>query len=201
MTPYRRVCLFDDCDSNILGSWEKEDREKRFPAIVKLLARVLFSDADTDWELCACLGKWKYTLSKKEQELSEEKCDWLTNEAAFDQVLGKVPETMPDHDTLFLIDWSMGNLQWGGDARSAASILSKLSDRKASLRGTVVCFTSDPDADEFKEGYKAHAKPLSDGVTVTTMKMMWRWNDIESTFYTLRKMLKKNAEKAKGLEP
>lgn len=191
MASYRRVCLFDDCDSNILGAWEEQDREKRFPVIVKLLARVLFSCEDKDWELSACLGKWKYTLSPEEQEPSKEQCDWLTSEAVFDQVLGKVPEEKPDHDTLFLIDWSMGNLQWESDTRSAALILGKLIDRKAKLRGTVVCFTSDPDADEFKEGYRIHATPLSDGSDVTTMKMMWRWNDIESTFYTLRKILKK----------
>lgn len=201
MAVYRRVCLFDDCDSNILGSWEEQDRKKRFPIIVKLLAQVLFSGEDANWKLFACLGERKYTLSAEDQAPSGEKCDWMTNEAVFNRVLGEVLEEKPDHDTLFLIDWSMGNLEWGDAVRSAASILGKLSGRKSNLRGTVVCFTSDPDADEFKEGYRIHATPLSIGSDVTTMKMMWRWNDIESTFYTLRKMLKKNTEKAKGLEP
>ncbi len=96
---------------------------------------------------------------------------------------------------LFLIDWSMGNLKWGAEqgagAKSAARILEKLNAHRPGLLGTVVCYTSVPDDNDFKEGYKHYAELLSEENRLSTMKLMWRWNDIESTLYTLKQALKK----------
>lgn len=195
MTDYRRAYLFDDCDSNLLGSWTQQDREKRFPAIVTLLSRILFPAGETNWELIAYLGEREYRLVPDAEEPAEIQCDWLKEETTFDRILSDILERNSNMRTLILIDWSMSSLKWGLEqgtgAKSAARILKKLDAHRAGLLGTVVCYTSAPGDNDFREGYKHYAELLSKGNRLSTMKLMWRWNDIESTLYTLKQALKK----------
>lgn len=193
MEHYGRIYLFDDCDGMGLNAWNPDIRKERLQYTLQQLRKTLISSLTPPWEIIAYWGDLSYQItSDRPEETSTSPCPWLENQTAALEILDSVMDAAEKdfQKILFLVDWSMSNVTWG-DNKTAAFILDKLVEKKANLQGTVVFYTSCLEDGDFKDGYEQYSPHFSDNSSLLCSKLMWRWNDIESTLYTLRRILQR----------
>lgn len=207
-----RIYIFDDCDANVFETWD--NFEEVMQDAMGLLIQLLGSEEDhgrlLDKKGCrlnAFLGDYSYSVfldeSNSISKADPVQCAWLTDQGCFDQQMDALFENVKGHNTLFLVDWTMGNLKWADvDKRTGVQILDKLFsqfEEGNNLSGVLVCYTSVIQEAPFRYAYPEQERRFS-VTSLKPMKMQWRWNDIESTEYTLYRKLTRLLQNTKGVE-
>lgn len=191
MERYSRIYLFDDCDGMGLNAWDQNTRKDRLLYTIQLLRKTLTSFLAPPWEIIAYWGDSSYQITSDFPEKTPDfSCQWLEEQSVAVEILDSVMAAAEKNsqEVLFLVDWSMSNVTWNHN-KTATFILDKLDEKKERLKGTVIFYTSCLEDGDFKDGYERYFSRFSGNSGLRCSKLMWRWNDIESTLYTLRRIL------------
>ena len=195
---FKRIYLFDDCDTQFMGNWD--DRDQTLQATLRFLFKLFCSKAGNgalidpnDCILYAYLDQHEYILTENNAQivLKENNADWLQTEDAFDMTMNSAITEARTNPTLFLIDWTMSKMQWGeADKRTGVQLLDRLYNQRDNLSGVITCYTSAIDDASFRSEYALQkSRFLSGSPYLRLMKLHWRWNDIEATECTLYRKL------------
>lgn len=205
---YQQIFMFDDIDTDnaaIIKDNEKENLIKMIRVLDKMLSanpdkeRVLL-DTEKGYEITAFIGGNKYYLSCKgkiKSDVSVCEHKWLSSEDDFNRVINDMlsATAKSDMQSLFLVDWSLSEFAWGieNEEQNATRILSRIKNAirsGQSIRGTLACYSSSADHSSFVNGFEEEAKEFAKLDTlIKPIKLLWRWDDIQSTLFTLYRKL------------
>lgn len=149
-----------------------------------------------DCELYAFLGNEFFCIKGMAGAVSKEPSRWLEDKQEFQKAVSLCVNEAHGHTSLFLVDWSLSHVTWDNlplEKRTNALFLNALSRKKNSLTGILVCYTAMSQDELFRKDYARQSKKFettkSSKPTLRTIKLLWRWNDIDSTYFTLYRQI------------
>lgn len=149
-----------------------------------------------DCELYAFLGNEFFCIKGMAGTVSKEPNRWLEDKQEFQKAVSLCVNEAHGHTSLFLVDWSLSHVTWANlplEKRTNALFLNALAREKNSLTGILVCYTAMSQDELFRKDYARQSKKFettkSSKPTLRTIKLLWRWNDIDSTYFTLYRQI------------
>lgn len=146
-----------------------------------------------DCQLFAYFGDEFFSIKGEKRTVSRERSLWLEDKQEFQNAVDRCLEEAHGHRSLFLVDWSLSNVAWGNlplEKRTNVLFLKELAKKKNYLNGILVCYTAMSQDALFRKDYAKQSKKFeSSKPKLHTIKLLWRWNDIDSTYFTLYRQI------------
>lgn len=191
MALIERIFLIDDGDGFY---FEADSKERNLNKLLLSLGQggeypSLISE---DCELYAYFGSEFFSIGGG-KTVAKLPSRWLEDKQEFQKAVKFCVDKANGHTSLFLVDWSLSNVTWDNlplEKRTNALFLNALAKKKSALTGVLVCYTAMSQDELFRKDYAKQSKKFeSSKPKLYMVKLLWRWNDIDSTYFTLYRQI------------
>lgn len=192
MALIERIFLIDDGDGFYFEPDSKERNLRKL--LLSLSAGGKYLPLIEQWcELYAYFGSEFFSIKGVDAaDITREPSLWLQEKKEFQKAVNLCVEKARGHTALFLVDWSLSNISWSNlplEKRTNALFLNELAKKESSLGGILVCYTAMSQDELFRKDYAKQSKKFEASKTLRAIKLLWRWNDIDSTYFTLYRQI------------